>query len=217
MLRMVALGSCLLMALAGCSSGPGSDDGPVATASSSSRSVLTFAPPPPTTDTLHMVQAPHLAAAAPTGTEPIRHDVPTLYAADVKDLVWTMPRPDLAVLSAEIHLWVDVQGTVANGAANRSCFWEVNLRVIQADGSYHFIYGCAAEPDVPQPGVREVVVEIDFDIAALAGDLVGIGLQTEAILSPGASMTLLTGTSEYDSRVTIEGLQLPLDTTTLLV
>src|SRR5687767_11692800 len=134
MLRMVALGACLLVTLAGCSSAPDSG-GPTTSSSSAlptSATVLTFTKPV-LTDTLHLLDAPHFAATLNARSEPIRTPVATAGTQDDGAALWKLPRPEgLGVLQGNATVWVEVKGAVASATAGE-CFWVVYLRVESAD------------------------------------------------------------------------------------
>jgi hypothetical protein len=221
MMRVVALVSCLLMALAGCSSGPASDEAtPSSVTTSSSATVLTFNAPPPLTDTLHLLDAPHLAATLPEGGEEIRVPIPSSAGVSGTEVRWSLPRPTgLNSISANLTFWVEVQGTVLNNEPT-GCFWYVVLTVDTGDGLSSLADPmCASEPAVVPPGVRQLTLfnSGSFDISGASGATIKVEVSVSSSVAPGASVALLAGTSEHDSSVTIAGLQLPLDTQTLVL
>src|SRR5687768_211375 len=103
---------CLVSVLAaGCTSAPPE---PGSTATHTVTAVETRAPVL-LTDTLHLLDAPHLAATLPEATQEIVLDVPT---RGDQALEWTMPRPQSPLtVAAKVTLWVQVEGTVLNGVA----------------------------------------------------------------------------------------------------
>lgn len=215
MVRWMVAAACVVMALAGCSSPPQESMAGSPSPSPSLTTIIVGLPVAPTsTDTLHLLDAPHMAAAAPTGSDPIRSPVPVDYSPLAKPLEWTMARPGLRTITAHVHLWVDVEGSVVNTHSD-GCFWDVYLKVGTTDsGALEF--ACANEPQVVPTGIRAIDVDVTFDVSKIVGDQFALGLESAAASAPGASVTALGGTPQYDSTMRIEGLSLPLDTTTLL-
>lgn len=224
MLRPLLVLLLVSIALAGCSSGV---EPTIAQPASSSSST---APPVLAdlvrTDTLYLLESPHLAGALPTGGAIIRTYVPTdldsLEGAQVPVFPkWTLPRPDLAELEVTIRLWIDVQGVVTNpprGAFN--CFWSFSFFIEHNDGTRTGLTSyCSPDAPVVPTGIR--MQEHSFvetpDLAVGRGDRLGFDINTYGAYAPDASVDILSGTAEFDSSFTITGLQLPIDTQTLLL
>lgn len=230
MLRFVAL-SVLLLGLAGCFSGsPGSQDGSSDRLTSSAAVAPPSPPPVVRTDTLHLLDPPHMAGLLPDGGELIRTYVPT----DVDNLEgpvvvpdWSLPRPSLDTLEVTLSLVVEVQGTVTNPprpaigpAPLSSCFWSVGFFLQHADGSRTGMTNyCRNEGQVLSPGIQTLEQRflLTPDAPFLPGDQFGFHLDTYGIYGPDSGVYILSGTPEHDSTLTIAELQLPLDTRTLLV
>src|SRR5688572_23730983 len=94
------------LALSGCSSGPEvGDPAPnptTATASTTGPATVQL------TDTLHLLDPPHMAATLPVGGALIRTHVPS----DVNSVTdgysvpaWSLPRPELETLVLKLDLW----------------------------------------------------------------------------------------------------------------
>lgn len=216
MLRLVGLVACLVLVLSGCSSHP-----PVAAQQSPTQTFTVVAdaglpPSPSLTDTLHFLDAPHLAGTLANGQPEIRLPIPSNVPGS-EPLQWSLPRPAaLEMLQARVHLFVDVQGTLPNTGAN-GCFWYVSLLVPFGDDSYYVDPMCATEGPLVQAGLHELVLSnTGFDLHKMQADHILIQLSIDSVPPPGASATLVTGTSATDGTITIDGLQLPLDTQTLL-
>jgi hypothetical protein len=229
MLRALSLVACLVV-LSGCSSnGSTTDETPTPTFTSVADTAVALAPA--LTDTMHLLDAPHMAGAAPTGSQVIRVPVRasgipvTIDGADSR--TWQMPRPaTLTFLTGSTTLWVDVEGTVTNSNPTDPCFWRVKLYSLSTSSgggnpagvSMDPSFVCASEPAVVPVGVRALQLTFPgYDLGETAGDVLVLSIEADGgVLAPGASIDVLTGTPEYDSRVTVSGLQLPLMTQTLL-
>lgn len=212
------------IALAGCSSGP--EPGLEQPAASSSSSAPPTLPDIVRTDTLYLLDSPHLAGALPADGATIRTYVPTdldsLEGAQVPEWPkWTLPRPDLAELEVTIRLWIDVQGVVTNpprGAFN--CFWSFAFFIEHNDGTRTGLTNyCSPEAPVVPTGIKmqERSFVVTPDLAVGRGDRLGFDLNTYGAYAPDASSDVLSSTAEFDSSLSIAGLQLPIDTQTLLV
>jgi len=228
MLRVVALGSCLLMALAGCSGGPDPPSGTETSspaASSSSRPAVAVPLAPVLTDTLHLLDAPHMAATLNPRSQPFRTLVPSaadafaglLGAAPLPK--WTLPETNLTAFAGSVVVWVEVDGFVAHQDATNPCFWQLAIRLERDDGGfYQQSGGCVPEPAVVPEGIRAIEFPFEgIDFSAFNGTTVAIQLTTSSLVAaPGATVSALSGTLDYDSTMTVRGLQVPLDTQTLL-
>lgn len=221
-MRSQVVATLVLVGLAGCASTP---DVPTTTPSSSSPSLVL--PPleqrPLTTDTLHLLEAPHMAGRVPSSDVVLRQAIPSAYGnpgGSSLPIEWTMPRPDLPALTGEVAIWVEVQGTVANAgyAQAGGCFWIVWIAIVDEQGGQTEIGSCQLDAPIVEPGVRQVRWELPaFDVRDAVGTALVIGLQTTAAPGTGGAVTLLSGTKESDSILQLDGLQVPLDTTTLLL
>ena len=207
---------CCLVSLmaAGCASAPPEPEATTTHTVAATETASAFS----VTDTLHLLDAPHLAATLPEGAQDLVLDVPT--RGGDQALQWTMPRPESPLtVAATVTLWVDVQGTVVNGASPNGggdCFWTLVLLI---DGEAPASAGaCVEEPVTVPTGIRQLVVEIPpLDTSMLKGTKLGLGLFATALASsPDSSIHLLTGTPEHDSLFTVQGLEVPLDMQTVL-
>lgn len=233
MLRAAPL-AAFLVVLAGCSSPPDPEN---AASSTSSYSITadSLRPAVVLTDTLHLLDAPHVAAALPAGGAALERPLcargvgvtvggnPVVPACVAEP--WTLPRPDgFTTLVGSVTFWVDVQGTVTNSNPSDPCFWEVSLYApAPADGGAPVSVSdqerlCAPEPPVVPTGIRALRFDIpvrtlsDASGGELRLDLYAYG----GVLGPGATMKVLMGTPEHDSQITLSGLQVPLSTQTYL-
>ncbi len=226
MARLVVAAALLMLGLAGCSAGEDlAIETPTASATPSSAAPI-VAPVPVLTDTLHLLDAPHLAATLNPQSSAFRAPIPS--AADSfggllgvnPTLKWSLPRPNMTALAGSAVVWVEVQGTVVHQDATNPCFWLLTLRLDSDDGGiYQQSGGCVEEPTVVPEGIRPVQFTFEgVDFSGFEAETLSFQLSTTAApLAPGASVTALTGTLEYDGLLTIAGLQVPLDTQTLLV
>jgi hypothetical protein len=208
-----------LVLLAGCTSKPSPP------AEAAPTFMVTAAPAPvvtvPRTDTLHLLAVPHLVGVLPAGGVEVRTAVPSdsINPRQVPVPAWGLPRPDVAKLVTTLHLWVDVEGVVTNYANPQGgCFWFIGMHLEGESGPLSNLgFSCPAEPGVVPTGVRELVVEMPpIDISDLDGVRLAFTIDTYGAYAPGATIDLLSGTVEHDSTITIDGLQLPLGTHTLV-
>ena len=207
----------LALSLAGCSSGGGSDVQPSASGSAMPPPQPDVTAPASLTDTLYFLDAPHLAATLPVSGSGHETAVPEGVTAESAE--WSLPRPGLDSLQANATIWVDIRGShIHTGAPSGGCFWAVGLRLYAADGTFvETAAPCPAQEEaVVEPGIRALQVTFDpLDIASFDGETVSISISAGQN-SPGSSIHVLGGTREYPSQLTIVGVQLPLDMTTLL-
>jgi hypothetical protein len=180
-----------------------------------------------TTDTLHLVDAPHLVGTLPLTSLPYEERVPdaTQNLAGVigqaEVLLWTMPMPNVTALTGSVVLWGKVEGTVVHQDATNPCFWQVGFRVARADGGA-FLFGtdCIEEPTIVPEGTRklEFLFE-DVEMPPFAGGVsLSLVVSTTAVAQgPGAGVFVLAGTQEFDSTWTIKDLLAPVDIETLLI
>lgn len=225
MLRALSLAVCMFL-LAGCStSAPPLGQNPTPTMTADPGPVA--APEPLLTDTLHLLDSPEMTALVPTGDEVIRvpvraKGIPVSMGAVERD--WRHPRPEnVTTLTGSLTLWVDVQGTVSNPHPAEPCFWTVHVYVPTTSSGGGLVgmdttRMCASEPAVVPVGVRSLQFTLpDADIPSGAGDTLVLHIDANGVLAPGASIDVLTGTPEYDSQLTLLGLQVELPTQALLV
>lgn len=227
MFRAVALVACLPV-LAGCLS-----NSPDAPATPTPTFTATAAPATPAgpalTDTMHLLNRTHVTGLAPTGGDVIRVPVDAtgipVTTAPSADARWSMPRPPaLTYLAGTATLWIQVEGTVTNSDPGDACFWRASLYAPSPSSGTGVVsttsrFVCASEPAVVPPGVRELRLDFPgFDVPDGAEETLLLRIVADnGIAAPGATINVLTGTPQYDSQVTVYGLQLPLTTQTLLV
>jgi hypothetical protein len=172
------------------------------------------------TDTMHFLDAPHMTGLPPTSGEAVRVPLKPIDAADTQAsfVRWTLPRPaDLGLLDIEIRLFIEVQGSFANAdPGGGDCFWSAALYVKGSDDSTWAVL-CAGEGPLVQPGIREVTLTGSQDISLVPGGELEFSLLMATPPTPGSAAFLLTGTPDQDSRMTLVGLQLPIDTQTVLL
>lgn len=221
MLRWALTMAVFALFLAGCSSSPSATP---ADGEQSSTFVVTAAPAldtTPRTDTLFLLDPPHLAGQLPGGDATIRTQVPSdLYPGNVPLPTWVLPRPAVPELVTSISIWVEVQGVVTNYAnPTGGCFWFVALHFEDESGPLNNVASaCAPEPGIVPEGIREVVIDVpETDIQNLAGVRLAATVVTYGTYTPGARADILSGTADHPSAITIAGLQLPIDTQTLLL
>jgi hypothetical protein len=215
MLRL-AVAALLVVAMSGCTA-------PAPATAQPTPTFTTTASPEPDrvlrTDVMHFLDAPHMTGQAPAEGEPMRvplkpfqpHDLPS------STVQWALPRPEgLALLEVELHVFIEVEGTFPNAdPGGGGCFWSTALHVRDADGS-SWINLCGGEGPVVQAGIRELRLTGRSDISQVGGDELQFEFLMAAPPTPGASAFVLTGSPDYDSTLTITGLQLPVDTRTLI-
>lgn len=232
MLRPWLVVALFLVLLSGCSTGPEAEEAvrsPTATMTSTAPVAVRL------TDTLHLLAPPHMAGELPDGGSLIRTYVPSdldnLDAGGAVVPAWRLPRPDLETLMLDLTLWVDVQGTVSNpprpaisGAAPfvrlHNCFWTLDLAIEHADGSRTGLSGrCFTEPEVVPTGPRILEFEqaVVPEVPLALGDSLVVSLSTYGAYGPDSTVEVLSGVPEHDSTLTIERLQLPVKTQTLLL
>lgn len=206
----------LLVALSGCASPAPAEPVPVQTFTT------TAAPEVDSvvrTDTLHFLDAPHMTGQAPAEGAVLRVPLKPYQPHDLQSSMvqWSLPRPEgLLRLEVELHVYLEVEGTFPNAdPGGGDCFWSSSLHVRGADGSSWIIL-CGEEGPLVQPGIRELRLTGRNDISQVGGDELQFEILMAAPPTPGAAAFLLTGTPEFDSTLTITGLQLPIDTQTML-
>lgn len=222
--RPVAAALPLLVLLAGCSSPPAEEAAPSPTTAFTSTATLSLLPgPEPTSDTMYLLDAPHMQAAPPAGPT-VRAAVPSLadqlQASGGAEAEWTFPRDQLRVLEGNLTFWVEVRGSVLNPnvpfGGGTSCFWTALLLVKDGNASSG-VGNCADEPNVVPEGVREIRIGFGAaDIGDVVGDTLAVRLSNSGVYSGQATVEVLAGSPEHASRLALRGLSLPLDTQTYL-
>jgi hypothetical protein len=128
-------------------------------------------------------------------------------------------------MEAVLRLTVEVEGTVTGSVSippsttGNSCFWTISIDIVHGDGRLEEVWGfCVQEPMVVPTGVRVLDLSLGapIDMPPSAGDRLAISVATFGTRSPGATVDLLSGTTDSDSTFLIQGLQVPIDTQTLL-
>ena len=218
MLRPWLVVPLLLLALPGCSSK--SQEEPATPAQTFTSTVAPVVDTIVRTDTMHFLDAPHMTGQVPTATEALRVPLKPFQPHDLQASIvqWSLPRPEgLLRLEVEAHLFIQVEGTFPNAdPGGGGCFWSTSVHVKGADGG-SWINLCGEEGPLVQPGIRELRLSGRNDISQVGGNELQFDFLMAAPPTPGAAAFLLTGTPDYDSSLTITGLQLPIDTQTLLV
>lgn len=202
-------------AIAGCTSGgepAKAPAGPGTTPPEPTGSQGGGPPLPGLTDTLYLLVAPHASGKPPTSAGSWSADVPASSDPLAAPLEWRLPPVRLATYTVTGSVWVEVQGPVY--ATSPDCFWAPSLAALDGQGNGVVAFGCIAEPLAVGPGVRR----LDFSILLTADDLeptrLTFGLSAASVIPPGSSVQVLASSAEHPSRVTVAGLQVPLDTTT---
>lgn len=226
-MRVFFVAALLVVGFAGCTSTPSPEEEAAPTPTFTSLATLSNLPPPaPTSDTMYLLDAPHMVASPPSGPT-VRTPVPSLFddlapgLGSASFVEWSLPRDQLGVLEGNLTFWVEVRGSVVNPNVpffgGTACFWNVMLLAYRSDGGYNGVGNCADEPNVVPEGVREFRVEFGaIDISDVAGDVLAVRVSTSGIYSDGATVDLLAGSPEHASRLALRGLTLPLDTQTYL-
>jgi hypothetical protein len=228
MARLVtAMAVVLSLSIAGCSSGSGGDDLPAPTPEAPAADGAQEPPQVALTDTLHLLDPPHMVGTLPLQGDVIRTRVPSdleyVNSGSIDFATWSLPAPPITELRATASLVVDVQGVAAPYAygvpSGTACFWHVVVHFEDADPMRDAISRwCRAEPAAVPTGVR--TLEISFPIVDFPTDgdeRIALSVYTSAVYGPDASVEILSGTPDADSTLTIEELRLPIDITTLSV
>jgi hypothetical protein len=140
-------------------------------------------------------------------------------AGTVGPRVWSYDLPhDLVGLVGNVTFWVEVTGTVLNNPnpAAGGCFWQFRILTGEIDdGNFS---PCVVEGTTVAQGVRAIVFPIDLpNVGWKAGKHLDFELYTQDFgRDPDAKVELLTYSIDRDSRMSIVGLQLPLDPSLLL-
>lgn len=235
MVRGVA--ACVLvLVLSGCSSSP---DGPTAEPSPTSAFTTTaddeLLPTVELTDTVHLLAAPHTAATLPIGLEEFATQVSTTSPFNAPRLPttgngtnttwarWELPRPDhMDFVTGSGLFFVEFQGTTANAVPFDQCYWRISLVALQPTANTGVVSTGESQVCLPQSealpsGIHELQVTFPGQpVPADAGDRLVLTITSSATMTPGSSIVVLSGTPEHDSRVTLNGLQVPLDLQTYL-
>lgn len=225
MAKIPALAALAFLLLAGCSSAP---EAPDASEADPGRPTYTTVVGQSSarlpTDTLHLLSWPAWTTTAPKDPNPLRLPIEpfatqsaSLYFDDGWDYTWEEGKTGLV---GNLSVWVEVVGSVTNAAhpLNGGCFWSFSLVVGSYEtGDFHGL-DCVPEAGTVAPGIRQLVVP--FDLAGLAvapGTPVHWEMHVQDLSrAPGAEVNVLTGSTQYDSTLSILGLQLPVDPSLLL-
>jgi hypothetical protein len=171
------------------------------------------------------MDAPHIRATPPQGNDeirvPVRSNAIPVSTDGGVTRNWTIPRPPaLSFLTGTARFFIEVQGVVVNPNQSDPCFWRAYLYA-PVDSSSGTVVGtdhsaCASEAAVLPAGTHAITVTFAGQpIPAGAADHLVLVLVNNAVLAPGASVSVVTGTPDVDSTVSINGLQLPITTQTL--
>lgn len=172
---------------------------------------------------MYLLDAPHMVATLPAGATTIRTAIPAEASAATGAFSpphWSLPSPDLTEFRVTLRLHIDVQGFVANPDSD-GCFWHIAFHFEDRsflDGGSGLSSHCIGEAAIVATGTR--VLELETSTASFdpsGGERLAFTIYSIGYYAPGATVDLLSGTIDADSSWTIEGLQLPLDTRTLLV
>lgn len=223
MLRVWVL-AAFVVPLAGCSTGPDPAEEPLPLTPATTSPARAL--PIPQTDTLHFLDEPHMAASLPRDGAVVRTRIPSdtnLLTGTLDIPTWRLPPLDLSQLRATVRLVVDVQGVVTPygystfGGAT-ACFWNVAVMVEGNDPTMydHVTHLCLREGPVVPTGVRVLEMALpEAMLMSVQGQPLVIVVWASSIESPDATVDLLSGTADADSTLTIERLQVPLETLTL--
>jgi hypothetical protein len=216
--RAFALLAVLAFLLAGCSGGGGGDDPPAAV-SSTSTSTGPAPPPVPTTDTLHLMEAPAMSTVVPTGSD-VR--TPVGFAngggfgqqdGPVARWAYQVSVPT-NVTGGEVHVWVEIKEQMLDSPSsplNQQCTWRLTTGI---GGDTQALTNCVNEPvGAISPGVKELVFTLVLQgpIELEANETITVTLSRSSFSpSPNNAVDALSGSAEHDSRVTLRGLKEPI-------
>ena len=221
---MLALG---LLLLAGCSTSP---EESLAEPTGPAPTVTTTLGAPTAqrfTDTLHFLAFPAMTQQPPDDFAELRFPVPGFNdvlqsgasAGAVNQHVWSYDLPqDLVGVVGNVTFWVEVKGTVLNnpnpGAGG--CFWQ--FRILTGDIDDGNFSPCVVEGTTVAPGLRAITFPIDLpSVTWPAGKHLDFEFYTQDFgRDPDAKVEMLTYSIDHDSRMSIVGLQLPLDPSLLV-
>lgn len=224
MLRSVVAAALLLTALSGCSGEPGTDETlPSTTATGGATTALV---PIVRTDSLHFLEPPHLAGMLPENGALIRTPLPSdlgSFPGPVQVVTWDLPAVELVSLRASVRFVVEVNGVITPYSypiglvVAGACVWNVAIHVEGSDPFFESLtQRCFRETGAVVSGVRVLEgVLPSVDLPAMADERLQLSIWVQGAYSPGATVDLLSGLPESDSSVTIERLQVPLNTRTL--
>lgn len=205
-----------VIALAGCSTNSPAEQPSASTTTSVplSPSIPQMPVGPILTDTLFLMEAPHLNGQRPTGADPYQGRVP--FDADplAIPLEWSMPYPSLSTITANGTLFFEVRGSAYS--TTPECFWGVSMVAEAADGSGIGSAFCASEQFAVTPGIKQVDFAITLEVGNMLAEHLRLSVTTSGISPPGTTLILMAGSADYPSHLTIAGLQVPIDTQTVL-
>lgn len=219
MVRLGASVALVVLLIAGCSD-PSTPDSPTAPTQTVATST---APPPPIirTDDLHLVEAPHLVGTLHTSPVEVRTPIVKTGLNEVAmSAEWSLPAPEMTDLRATLHVFIDIQGVVSAASTKPTlCFLGVAMAIEHADGTRDTLTSyCRGSYAVAPMGVQEHVFDVPQTLDALPvpGDRLVFHVEIIGTFAPGATAEVVSGTPETDSKLTIQGLQIPIDTETYL-
>lgn len=229
----MAATSLLLLAafLSGCASKP-AGDGAGATPAATYTVVAGGTPPPAatTTDTLHLLDRPHLTTRAPRpGDDVVRVPIDSTFGQTVSGMgtnsfadTWNFTLPTgVQGFVGNATMLAEVTGTLVNNPIPTAdgCFWALSVVAGSVQtGEFHDL-GCVREPAQVQAGRHQLSFPFTLaDVSWPAGTELHFELHTqeEGPRAPGAGAELLTGAVDADSRIQVYGLKLPIDPPALL-
>jgi hypothetical protein len=218
----VPLVVCLLaLSLAGCSGND--DDGAPAVAAPSATSTSTAPPPPPlpTSDTMHFLAAPSMAAALPSDSSESTTPVTVGnfgqggQGPDMQGAEWSHKVERGAnVTAGEVHVWIVIKETLFEQPDNQvrpSCSW---LLTVNLGEDIDPIQSCLHEPPGPvNPATKELTFPLGITsaIELEANETITVRLERSGFsLSANNAVDALSGSADHDSRVKLAGLREPI-------
>ncbi|MFA5944252.1 MAG: hypothetical protein WC876_07295 [Candidatus Thermoplasmatota archaeon] len=224
-MRLFAALALLALALAGCSGGE-PDAGTPAPTSTSSTSTAPPPPPLPTSDTMHFLAAPDMAAALPAGSSEVATPVsPDRFGGGdgggqgQEDLgaEWRhVVEHPTNVTAGEIRIWINIKETLYESPGtplDAQCTWALTV-AIGADNDE--IDLCLNDPAGPiAAGVRELVFSLVLPSAINleANETITVTLERSAFsLSANNAVDALSGSADHDSILRLAGLKEPIRT-----
>lgn len=231
MVHLAAVPCLLVLVLSGCSSMPVEESS--TSVSTSAFTATAYSDPTlsePLTDTLHLLEAPHVAGTLSANGEVLRSPVQSTSGsprpAGVEYHSWELPRPEaLTYVVGTARFWIEFEGSNVNAVPIDTCFWRVNLSFVRTNttgggnpvGATMTDDVCVAQPEALPTGIHELTISFPGrPVPADAGDKLRLWITSSSFMAPGAGVHVLSGTPEYDSTITLNGLQVPLATQTYL-
>ncbi|MEA3166878.1 MAG: hypothetical protein QOJ26_1752, partial [Thermoplasmata archaeon] len=211
----------LAASLAGCSGGGDSGGDAQPTLSSTMTSTAPPPPPLPTSDTMHFLDAPHMAPALPDGSTEVATPVtvgnfgqggqgPNGQGAEWRHSV---ERPT-NVTGGEVNVWIEVKETLFEQPDNPvrpNCSWSLTVEI---GSDIDPIEACVQEPAGPiNPGTKELVFQLPVSspIELEANETITVRLERSGFsLSANNAVDALSGSAEHDSGIRLAGLKEPI-------